>query len=233
MTKKPSIFKQITISAKNNGFITIAILWVSIMPSLGSLFFAPLAIANADKITALQASDFMTVTLFVAFATLTMGLALLPTTIFAGLTGFLFGWSAFPYLVLGYTLATLLGYIWGKGLDNRNLEELISSYPKVQQLIDKKSASMGELVFFVRLSPVIPFALSNLLFALLNTGWKKLIFWGTFGMLPRTTLVFVSGTFASDIWEAIKGKPNLTGVAAFILLLGLSFWGIWRFFYKK
>ncbi len=233
MTKKPSIFKQIATSARNNGFITLAILWVSIMPTLGSLVFAPLAITNADKITVLQATDLATVSIFVAFATLTMGLALLPTTIFAGLTGFLFGWSAFPYLVLGYTLATLLGYIWGKGLNNRSLDQLLSSYPRVKQLLEKKSARIGELIFFVRLSPVIPFALSNLLFALLNTGWKRLIIWGTLGMLPRTTLVFVSGTFASDIWDAIKGRPNLMGIAAFVILLGLSFWGIWRFFVSR
>ncbi len=91
---------------------------------------------------------------------------------------------------------------------------------------------MGELIFFVRLSPIIPFALSNLMFALLKSGWKKLVIFGTIGMLPRTTLVFISGTLANDLYTAIRQDGVSEKVWIFVFLLVLSFWGIWRFFRK-
>jgi uncharacterized membrane protein YdjX (TVP38/TMEM64 family) len=159
-----------------------------------------------------------------------MGLALMPTTLFAALSGFLFGWQAFIWVVVGYTLVMLLGYAWGKKLSGNSLEIILQQYPKAKDLLLKKEGKMGELVFFVRLSPVIPFALSNLLFSLIKSGWKKLVVFGTLGMLPRTTLVFFSGTIASNIYGAIQ-QEGVSGKGwVFIALLVLSIWGIWRFF---
>jgi uncharacterized membrane protein YdjX (TVP38/TMEM64 family) len=117
-------------------------------------------------------------------------------------------------------------------LSGDSLELILDKYPKAKKMLERKSGRMGELIFFVRLSPVIPFALSNLMFALLKSGWKKLVIYGAIGMLPRTTLVFVSGTLASDLYTAIKQEGINGKVWIFIFLLMLSFWGIWRFFRK-
>ncbi|MFD2034699.1 TVP38/TMEM64 family protein [Belliella marina] len=232
MEKKTGIFKDIKLIGKNNPAVAIALLWVSIIPSICSLILVPLAVRNTSFLEQIDFSNALGILLYVFGGMLLMGLALMPTTLFAGLSGFLFGWQAFLWVIVGYSLATLLGYIWGKSLGKDSLDLILEKYPKAKDLIRQKENKVGELIFFVRLSPVIPFALSNLLFALLKSGWKKLVFFGTFGMLPRTTLVFFSGTIASDIYSAIQ-QDGIGGKGwVFIFLLALSIWGIWSFFYN-
>ncbi|WP_373493412.1 TVP38/TMEM64 family protein, partial [Aquiflexum sp.] len=204
MEKKQGIFKEFRLAGKQNPVVAIALLWVSFMPSIGSLVFVPLAVRYNSFLSELDFADFSTVFLGLLVSIFLMGLALMPTTLIAGLSGFIFGWQAFPWLVLGYTLATLLGYGWGKKLSGESLDVILEKYPKAKTMLVRKSGRMGELIFFVRLSPVIPFAMSNLIFALIKSGWKKLVIFGTIGMLPRTTLVFISGTLANDLYTAIK-----------------------------
>lgn len=230
MKKKEGIFKRIQLIGKSNPAVALALIWVSLIPSICSLFLVPLAVSYLSVLELIDFTSLFTILVFVSTATLLMGLALIPTTLFAALSGFLFGWQAFIWVVIGYTLATLLGYAWGKKLGGNSLEVILQQYPKARDLLQKKEGRMGELIFFVRLSPVIPFALSNLLFALIKSGWKKLVVFGTLGMLPRTTLVFFSGTIASNIYGAVQ-QERVSGKGwIFILLLLLSIYGIWRFF---
>lgn len=230
MKKKGGIFKGIQLIGKNNPAVALALVWVSLVPSICSLFLVPLAVSYLSVLELIEFTSPVTILTFVGTGTLLMGLALMPTTLFAALSGFLFGWEAFIWVVVGYTLATLLGYAWGKKLGGSSLEVILQQYPKARDLLQKKEGKIGELIFFVRLSPVIPFALSNLLFALIKSGWKRLVVFGTLGMLPRTTLVFFTGTIASNIYGAVQ-QDGISGKGwIFIVLLVLSVWGIWRFF---
>ncbi|WP_291778438.1 VTT domain-containing protein [Cecembia sp.] len=232
MEKKRGIFKEFREASRINPLMASAILWVSLMPALGSTVLVPLALSNSALLSEMNFYHPFTGLLALGVAVALMGFALIPTTMLAGLSGFLLGWNAFPWLVLGYTLATLLGYAWGKSLSEDSLAFLLEKYPKAKKLLDQKKGEIGTLIFFVRLSPIIPFALSNLLFALLRSGWKKLVLFGTIGMLPRTSLVFFSGTLASDIYAAIRSEGISGKGWIFLGLLALSIWGIWRFFRK-
>lgn len=232
MKKKEGIFKEMRRIGKNNPAVALALVWASLIPSISSLFLVPLAVNYLPVLELIDFTSLFIILIFVCTATLLMGFALMPTTLFAALSGFLFGWQAFIWVVIGYTMATLLGYAWGKKLGGNNLEVILQQYPKARDLLQKKEGRIGELIFFVRLSPAIPFALSNLLFALIKSGWKKIVIFGTLGMLPRTTLVFFSGTIASNSYAAIQ-QDGINGKGEiFILLLIFSFWGIWRFLKK-
>lgn len=233
MTKKGGIFKDFREAARINPYVASAMLWVTFMPSIGSLVLVPWTISRADWLMQLNFHNPITISGALLVSILLMGLALMPTTMLAGLSGFFLGWTVFPWLVLGYTLATVLGYAWGKKVGGDSLPLILARYPKAENLIRKKQGQLGELIFFVRISPVIPFALSNLLFALMRSGYWKLVVFGTLGMLPRTTLVFVSGTLASSIYGAIRQGEGVSNYVVFIFLLLLSIWGIWRFFTKK
>lgn len=229
MEKKQSIFKKLTPSAKNNPFLSLAILWVSLMPSLGSLLTIQQVTANHASLMILPIKGIGGL-FMVLILTLVLGLALLPSTLTAVLIGFIWGWTALPLLVIGYTAASILGYGWGKALSGNSLQILLTHYPKAAKLIEEKKGHWGQLVFFTRLSPVIPFALSNLLFSLLSTGYKNLLIYGTLGMLPRTLIAFYSGTLANGIYQAIR-QEEISGKGWLLLgFLALSFFGIWRFF---
>jgi len=159
-----------------------------------------------------------------------MGMALIPTTFFSVISGFVFGWAAFPFLVLSYTLASAIGYLSGRLLEKNSLEWLLKPYPKAEKIIEEKKDRMGWLIFFVRISPVIPFAISNLVFAMLDTGLKRVLWFGLLGMLPRTFLAFLTGVLAGDIQEALRAKTASWQYLVIALLLIMSIWGIYSFF---
>lgn len=230
MNKKQGIFKEFKEGVQSNPKLALGLLWVSVMPAVGSLLLVPIALKNSLFFNDLNFDGVFVLAIILGLATLLMGLALLPTTILAGLSGFLFGWKAFPWLFLGYNLASILGYAWGKLLSEDSMGIILSKYPKAQRILEDKKERIGALIFFVRLSPVIPFALSNLLFAWLKTGYSKLVIFGSIGMLPRTTLVFLSGTLVSEIYEAIRGEGISGKGWIFGAFLLISLAGIWRFF---
>ncbi|EON77744.1 hypothetical protein ADIS_1663 [Lunatimonas lonarensis] len=172
---------------------------------------------------------------FTLLAAIFMGFALIPTTLLAVLTGSIWGWQAFPYLVAAYTLASVLGYLLGKTISADLLETLLGQYPKAQKVVAEKQNRMGNLIFFIRISPAIPFAFSNILFALLSTGLQKVIWFGLWGMLPRTTLAFSSGVFAESLYNAIKnrGMDSTMDLLLLFTFLLIGILGIWHFFRSK
>lgn len=233
MRNKPSIFKRIRGIYDNNPAILWAVGWVTIVPSLGSVFAVNLLYANQEAINQWQFGTPGFLPLYVGITSLLMGLALIPTTLLALLSGFLFGWISFSWLVIAYSIASAIGYMAGKNLDNSSLEFLLKKYPKAAQLIADKRRQISQLIFFVRLSPVIPFALSNLLFALIRVPLAKVIWMGLWGMLPRTLMAFTTGVFADSLISAVEEQSGAGQLFAILLLILLSGWGIYRFFRKR
>ncbi|MGY6522340.1 MAG: VTT domain-containing protein [Mongoliitalea sp.] len=228
-----SIIKEFKTGIQENLFLSLAFLWVSIMPSLGTLIATPLVLTRSNYITEFPWLNPFSLLITCLCLTFLMGLALLPTTMVAVFSGFLFGWKIFPLLVASYAAASLLGYFWGQMVTKGGLVFLIKRYPKVGTAIEERSHSIPQLIFFIRISPVIPFALSNLLFAFLQTGWKKLLIWGTIGMLPRTLIAFYTGTIANDLYDAINQGDDTLKVWIFIGFLVVSTWGIWKVIRSK
>ncbi len=233
MPKKESYFKRIKDIHLQNPVIAFSFLWVLFVPALGSSWLLRELYLHAPlwkNINLLSIDNLMGLTFSGA---LLMGLALTPTTILAITTGFIWGWQAFLPLVFSYALASLIGYFLGKKIDQNSLEIILENYPKAKLLLQEKKGKWGQLIFFVRISPVIPFALSNLLFALLKTGWKKVLVYGALGMLPRTIMAFTLGTYAETLIQAFENKENGNQIILLIGLMTLSIWGIFRFFNQK
>jgi len=228
MSKKQSIFKRLKIILSRNPIIISAIAWVTIMPSLGSFLFLRFLYSNVHIF---REMEFLSVEILIGYliiATLVMGTALMPTTLIAILSGFLFGWISFPALVLAYSVASILGYKLGTALEENSLDVLLQKYPKTKKLILDKEDKMNELIFFLRLSPVIPFALSNLLFALIRADLKKVVWVGLLGMLPRTTMAFVTGLMAQSLVQAVSENTDPYQLAGILALFLISIWGLYR-----
>ncbi len=209
-----------------NPVIIWAMAWVSFMPSIGSFFFINHLYSNTEKFRMYQILDIEVLLSFLFVSALVMGLALMPTTLVAIISGFLFGWEALPVLAAAYLLATCIGFLLGKKLDQNSLAILMEKYPKTRKVIAEKKDEMSQLIFFVRISPIIPFALSNLLFALLKADLKKVVWIGFLGMLPRTLLAFTSGIMAKSLLQAFREGNNLYQMLLFFVLLLVSIWGI-------
>lgn len=233
MGDKQTLLRRLKTFYAINPKMVWAMGWVTVFPSLGSLITLNLLYSNPALFSEVQflSGDF--VSFYLITTTLLMGFALLPTTFLAILSGFVFGWVSFPFLVLGYTMATVTGYQVGKRLDSGSLTFLLNQYPKAARLIEEKKDNISQLIFFVRLSPVIPFALSNLLFALLQTGLAKVVWMGLWGMLPRTSMAFITGILGESLMDAMEGDSGGQQILVIAVLLLVSIWGIYRFFTKR
>lgn len=233
MYKKLPIFKHFSNIYRRSPWVLVAILWVSILPSIGALTLGNWIYRNWSIVNLSPIIEPEIALIYCFSGTALMGLALVPTTFFAVVSGYVFGWASFPFLVLAYTLASALGYISGRVLEKDSLDLILEPYPKAKHLIMEKKEQMGGLIFFVRISPVIPFAISNLVFALLRTGIKRVLWFGFLGMLPRTLLAFSSGALAGSIQEALSSKSSVWQYILIVLLLVVSLYGIYAFFTKS
>jgi uncharacterized membrane protein YdjX (TVP38/TMEM64 family) len=233
MSKKPPKFKKLADIYRENPAFFWAILWVAIIPSLGSIISLQILFTGNQNWIFPPLTGIIAVATFVGLAGFIMGFALLPTTLLSILTGFIWGWEAFGWLVMAYLLATSLGYSLGTLLSQHQLEILLKYYPKAEKLVLEKQEKIGMLILFVRLSPVIPFAFSNVLFALLQTGIWRVLWWGIWGMLPRTLLAFYSGTVAESLYQALRTSDSHVEWITFAVLLTVSLAGIVFILKKK
>lgn len=232
MSKKQSVFSRLKALYSSNPLMAWAVGWVSFVPSFVSLIVLNTLYTDPSYLGQIDFSSADFLVYYTVVTSLLMGFALLPTTFLAIFSGFAFGWLSLPFLVLGYTFATIIGYQIGKKLDKGSLGFLLANYPKAAQVITDKKNKISQLIFFVRLSPVIPFALSNLLFSLLKIDLKKVVWMGLWGMLPRTLLAFTTGVVGESLVGALEENSGSRQWAVIALLLLLSIWGIYRFFKK-
>jgi len=229
MTKKDSIFKDLGSYFRSHPITTLGWIWVSFVPLLGSLFLST-RYQELEQIAVTGIGEQVLLTLVL---TLLVGLAFLPTTFTALASGFFWGWTVFPHLVIAYLLANVLGYSLGKWLNADFRTILYARHPSLQEEIEKRIEQPAGLVFFVRISPLIPFAISNFLFASLGIPLSKIIRFGLPGMLPRTILAFASGMAAQSFLEAQASLKDPQDWLILGLLLVGSIWGIWHFWNKK
>lgn len=219
MTKKGSIFKTIASYYGEHPAGILAWLWVTTMPFIGSTIFA----VNYDFLENYNLAGILDYMIYTIIGALFMGLALLPTTLIAIASGFFFGWISLPFLILGYSMASVLGYGIGKMINMELTEQLFKKNPKFHAEMESRKNKEGSLVFFVRISPVVPFAISNFLFASLDVSLYKVLVFGIPGMLTRTVIAFSAGVLASSYIAAKESMntPLQWSIVVALLIVGM------------
>ena len=167
--------------------------------------------------------------------TIASAFALTPPTFLALVFGYFLGWIAVP-LLFGLNIGAI-AIVFGM---SRFLQpdvvrhHLIQIYPKVSQLLRKFHQNELRLIFFTKLSPVLPFAVTNLFFAMAGARFGQVLVGGTLGMIPRTILAVWAGKEAQNI-AYLLDHPNegLWTKVIIILLIIISTVGIGYFFRDK
>jgi uncharacterized membrane protein YdjX (TVP38/TMEM64 family) len=200
------------------------------MPLLGSAVLGYLALALPTFLGSMSVFNMFLVWLLISLA---VGLAMVPTTLVAIFAGYTWGWGAFVPLVLGYSLATVIGFFVSKKIDNQQILSLLLAKPKAKQLLRNLDKSQFQVILLARLSPVFPFGVSNAVFAFLGVPLTKLLSAGLLGMLPRTLLAFAAGNQANT-WLAAVQAGSLGQHLAWVILASLgSVLLIFYFIFKK
>ncbi len=189
-------------------------LFFTVMPSLVSLSIGSLNfiyLAELKAITVLE--QFL---LSIVLATL-MGFGFMPSTVLVLVYSTIFKFYGLIPAVIVYAIALLIGYFLNGKLKKQNFDLLSEKWAKAIQNIHQKGFS---IVFWCRVSPILPFPAMNYVLKKANLP-LSVYFWASIlGMLPRMILTFV---FCDAIMESIQtGKMTLID----FLLMGFAAVGI-------
>jgi uncharacterized membrane protein YdjX (TVP38/TMEM64 family) len=129
-----------------------------------------------------------------------------PLTIGAGLTfGLLFGTIA---VSLGSIIGASLAFLIARFLARKQVERVTAKNKRFQE-IDKAIGHQGaKLIFLLRLSPLVPFNLSNYFYGITAVKFWPYFFASWIGMLPGTVLYVYLGTVGKAGVEAASHGGN-------------------------
>ncbi len=208
------------LKAKETFYSILPFLISGLLPLTFSSFFIGWVINHKEIFLQLT---WLEVMIYTVVASLVMGLMLSPTTFVALLSGFILGWKAIPFVVISYLYASVIGFFIGKFLDHGKVERLLALFPKGKAFFENIQKSEKQLVFTCRLSPVLPFAFTNVLLAAIKTRFSTFIVYGTLGMLPRTLLAIWAGKQASSIYNLQTREWTINfETLSLLFLIGLS-----------
>lgn len=167
--------------------------------------------------------------------TVSSSVALSPPTFIALVFGYFLGWIALPLLVglnVG-AIALIYGLSQFFNADKVRLY-LVELYPAVRKMLTRFQDNEIKLIFFAKLSPVLPFAVTNLFFAMAGARLRQVILGGTLGMIPRTILAVWAGKEAQNIGYLLEHpSEGLFSKIVLIVLIVASTVGMGYFFRDK
>lgn len=210
------------IRANRTSFLLL--LFLFILPFIASsliVFFA----VKYEGIT--ESFSYFHWALFYLLASFTMAFALTHTTFIALIGGYFLGWISIIYMAPAYLAASLIGYFAAKFVDKGKFLSTLSNWKNTDAIMNNLKRKEFIVIFFARLSPILPFAMMNALLSLLNAHLRKYLTAGFLGMLPRTILFIWVGSQASYIKELLE-NPDQSSFEkiAFVLLLVVSVMGL-------
>jgi uncharacterized membrane protein YdjX (TVP38/TMEM64 family) len=203
----------------------IAGVLLSVLPIIFTTVLTYYAVVHEPFIRALTAWQWAGLT--IAFAITSAGLT--PPTILALIFGYFMGWKAIlPVFVINFGGILFINFIvhW---LDQDRLLRFLRRNSKAQSVLDRILSRELEVIFFAKLSPILPFGLTNLVFALSGAKLRNIILGGFLGMTPRTLLAVWSGREAREI-RTLLDNPNQSvwGQLIIVALILISIAGLWQ-----
>lgn len=202
-----------------------------VVPLIFSSLITVWVVQNEKMLAQFGATEWLGISVVCCFTSM---IALTPPTFLALIFGYFLGWNALLPL-----FALNLGAIyWVNKLthwfDKAQMVVFLNQNPKAKALLETMHGDELRLVFFTKISPVLPFALTNLAFALAGVRLRNVLVGGFLGMVPRTVLAVWVGRQAQEILKLIE-NPNegLWPKLIIVALVVVSVFGILRIFKPK
>ena len=141
---------------------------------------------------------------------------------------FLPGWiftvgAGLVYGIIGGTLVALTGAVIGATLAfivaryflRKNIEEYTKRNPRFKAIDDAIGKNGWKIIGLLRLSPLIPFNLSNYFYGITSVSLKAYVAVSAIGMIPGTLLYAYLGAIGK---AGISGEKTQHSVAQYVLL---------------
>ena len=191
---------------------------VSLIPLLSSSLITAFLIKNQPYFQALSLQEWLP---FFAFSALTMATAITPTTFIALVSGYFLGWLAAVPMIASYLLASMFGFVLGKQLDGGRLMSGFEQNSKVSLIIKEIKKRDWSVMVLLRVSPVLPFSLINLLLPATGLRFSVFVLAGFIGMLPRTLFSIWAGLQAHNLTQLLQNPDQNTLATALLVLTSL------------
>jgi uncharacterized membrane protein YdjX (TVP38/TMEM64 family) len=169
---------------------------------------------------------------FILFSGLVWGLlcalALGNPTYLSAAYGYLIGPAAMLLMIICNAVAIILIYYFFQQFRPLFLENALNENPRARNLISNIKKKELSVIIYTKLSPIFPFALTNVCFAASGASFKNILLGGFIGMIPRTALAIFTGMQAANLQGIIKGERSPGYEDAFLVgLLLISILGLY------
>ena len=148
--------------------------------------------------------------IFIFIAVYAMATVLLaPGAILTIGAGFAFGlWKGFLAVSGGATLGAALAFLVARFIARDKVQAIAQRNEKFRRIDKAIGAQDAKLIFLLRLSPIIPFNLSNYFYGLTAVRFWPYVFASWIGMMPGTFLYVYIGTASKAVVStAAGGEP--------------------------
>ncbi len=198
-------------------------LFTVVGPAIGALVLVATAPAWLDPLRALGWSA---VPLVVVLTVVLAGFSLVPTHASSAVAGVLFGAAAGSVVAMaGIVGAALLGYAVLRRWIGRRTIAGLARRPRAaavhRALVHAGARRTAGLIVLVRLSPVMPFAATNLLMAASGVGLGPFLAGSLAGLAPRVIAVAVAGAGLAelDLARSADVRLAIAGALATVAVL--------------
>src|SRR5437667_9107061 len=147
-----------------------------------------------------------------ALATVLLG----PGSVLTIGAGFVFClWKGFLAVSVGATLGASLAFLIARFIARDKVEVIARRNEKFAKIDNAIGEQGAKLIFLLRLSPIIPFNLSNYFYGLTGVKFWPYVFASWIGMMPGTFLYVFIGT---------AGKATLSAASGEAMKYGWQYW---------
>jgi len=145
--------------------------------------------------------------IFIFIGVYALGTVLLaPGSVLTIGAGFAFGlWKGFIAVSAGSTLGAALAFLVARYIARERVVAIAQRNEKFREIDSAVGKQGAKLIFLLRLSPVIPFNLSNYLYGLTGVKFWPYVLASWIGMMPGTFLYVYIGTAGKAAVSAAAG----------------------------
>jgi|GEM_PF-1720248 len=174
----------------------IFLLAMYILPFISNFILATLFAINIESIKNMDQTMLIYWGILIFF---TSTFSIISTTLLSIACGYLFGWISFPVLLAIFTLSSLLGYFLGNVFDQKTIMSWIGANEVAYKFIEKLKKRMNFMVFVMRVTPILPFTVTNILCSYLSVPLKNYLGMSFIGIGTRLAVAVYTGTQISSI----------------------------------
>ena len=125
------------------------------------------------------------------------------------------------YASVGATIGATLAFLLGRTLLRGWVERQVQASPKLKAVDEAVEREGGRIVFLLRLSPLVPFSISNYVYGLTRVRLGSYVLASWIGMIPGVLLYAYIGSLAQRFAELGAAEQTTTNAEWIMYIVGL------------